>query len=237
MAQTAKNAAWTPEGKRTFVRQMFASIAPTYDFMNSAMSLRLHHRWRREAVRLLAPPKGAAIGDVCAGTGDFAAPLRNRIGPEGRILALDFCEAMLKRSAGKPGGQIPCLADACRLPLRDGRLDGITVGWGLRNVPSLQDALAEAYRALATGGRFVSVDMAVPRSRVGRIASEIGFKRGVPLFGALLGKARAYRYLPESTQAFATREQLAEAMKRAGFRDVGWKDLALGNICIHYGTK
>ncbi|KXK24058.1 MAG: demethylmenaquinone methyltransferase, partial [Armatimonadetes bacterium OLB18] len=59
----------------------------------------------------------------------------------------------------------------------------------------------------------------------------------LPRIGAMFGSKTAYEYLPRSTQAFATREELAAAFQSAGFRGVGWKDLMLGNICVHWGIK
>ena len=61
--------------------------------------------------------------------------------------------------------------------------------------------------------------------------------RGVPLMGRVFGRAEAYTYLPESTQRFLGREELAESMRRAGFAEVGLRDLFLGNLCVHWGTK
>ncbi|MDE5807069.1 MAG: class I SAM-dependent methyltransferase, partial [Muribaculaceae bacterium] len=41
-------------GKGEQVEQMFDSIAPAYDFMNTAMTLGLHRRWRDSALRAAA---------------------------------------------------------------------------------------------------------------------------------------------------------------------------------------
>ena len=130
------------------------------------------------------------------------------------------------------------LGDACRLPIASGAFDAVSVGWGLRNVPDLDAALGQAARVLKPGGRFVSLDMARPRNPLVRRAAAFGLLRVLPLLGKLLGlEGDAYAYLPESTLRFASRETLAAAMERAGFVDVAYRDLMLGNLCVHWGRK
>ncbi len=239
MARDATPAPWTVAGeeKQAYVRRLFADISPTYDLMNSAMSLRLHHRWRAFAVGLLDLKPGDAAADICCGTGDFARPLRRAVGPSGRIVGVDFCRPMLERGRKKGMRLQPALGDACRLPLRSASVECVTVGWGLRNVSDLSVALREIYRVLKPGGRFVTVDMAVPRSAAVRAAGGLLFHRLVPLLGGLFGKREAYAYLPKSTDRFATREALADALAAAGFENVHWHDLFFGNICVHRGDK
>jgi demethylmenaquinone methyltransferase/2-methoxy-6-polyprenyl-1,4-benzoquinol methylase len=239
MSEHATRERWSSAGedKSSAVKRMFAEISPTYDLLNSAMSLRLHHRWRREAVRMLRLSQGDSALDVCCGTGGFAAPLRTAVGSSGRVFGVDFCLPMLQKGVEKRVPMALLTGDAGHLPIRSSAFDAVTVGWGLRNVSDLQSALAEIYRVLAPGGRFVSVDMAVPSSKTARWISGVVFRKGVPMLGALFGKRDAYTYLPESTLQFATREEQAELMKAIGFKNVIWKDLFLGNICIHFGEK
>lgn len=238
MATRVEDRIWTTEGarKRAAVQGMFAEIAPTYDLLNGVMSLSLHRRWRAFAVSLLRLQPGGAALDVCSGTGDFLPPLRKAVGPNGQVVGVDFCRPMLDVAAQKG---LPCLAlgDACNLPIASGAFDGVTVGWGIRNVPDIDRAHREIVRVLKPGGRFVSLDMARPKNPLVRKASEFVFNTLVPRLGALFGKTQAYTYLPKSTERFWTREQLAASMESAGLTEVGHRDLMLGNICLHYGRK
>lgn len=216
---------------------MFAAIAPTYDVCNSLMSLRAHHRWRRAAVSALNLKAGDTVADICCGTGDFFKPLRQAIGASGKLIGLDFCLPMLERSAVKDELAGRALGDAGRLPLRSACVDAVTVGWGIRNVPDIDAAHAEIFRVLKPGGRFVSLDMAVPKSALVRAMSNLFTRRGLPILGALFKQREAYTYLPESTQRFKAREELKASMEAAGFTNVTFRDFFFGNICMHLGVK
>ena len=225
------------EQKRLAVQQMFADIAPSYDRVNGIMSLSLHRRWREAAVQQLHLTPGATAIDLCSGTGDFAGPLRRAVGSTGRVIATDFCLPMLVQAEQKGESSLCATGDATRLPLASQICEGVTVGWGIRNVPDIDAAHREAFRILRPGGAFVSLDMAIPQNAVVRRISHFLFSTVVPTLGRLIGRAEAYRYLPESTERFMTREQLVDSMQRAGFTEIVWKDFMFGNICLHFGRK
>jgi demethylmenaquinone methyltransferase/2-methoxy-6-polyprenyl-1,4-benzoquinol methylase len=236
----ASNAIWNTEGaaKRDAVQQMFGRIASRYDLLNGFMSLRLHHRWRAYATSLLQLQPGQNALDICSGTGDFLAPLRRAVGTTGMVLGLDFCAPMLAVGQKKnvPADEL-ILADACRLPIASTSMHGVTVGWGIRNVPDIDMAHREIARVLKRDGRFVSLDMAIPRNTVVRFGSRVVCGYVLPAVGSLFGMREAYTYLPKSTEKFSSREQLIASMQKAGFKDCGWKDLIFGNVCLHWGTK
>lgn len=240
MAQASlEKSPWQAGGsdKRELVRRMFADIAERYDFMNGLMTLSLHKRWRTYAVSLLNLEPGHWALDVCCGTGDFMVPLRRAVGPSGKVVGVDYCPPMIALAKNKLGARGLALGDACALPFSDACFDGATVGWGLRNLCELDAGLCEITRVLKPGGRFVSLDMAVPRHPILRGASRLVGHTLLPFVGGLIGKRQAYTYLPKSTETFASREELAAAFERAGLRDVGWRDLMFGNICLHWGRK
>jgi demethylmenaquinone methyltransferase / 2-methoxy-6-polyprenyl-1,4-benzoquinol methylase len=240
MAKAVEERIWLAEGtqKRAAVRNMFSDLAPTYDLANSLLSLSLHHRWRSQAVAMLDMRLGDRALDVCCGTGDFLAPLRRAIGSSGTAVGVDFCSPMLAKAAEKYGSVASlALGDACRLPLANEVFDGVTVGWGIRNVPDIDEAHREIFRVLRPGGRFVSLDMARPKNGVVRAVSEFIFSTVVPRLGKLFGHGQAYTYLPESTQRFWSRERLAASMESAGLIDIRYRDLMFGNICVHYGRR
>lgn len=232
-------AIWEAKGedKRARVRDMFAQIAPQYDRLNGIMSLSQHHKWRRLAAGKLGLQTGDAVLDMCCGTGDFLPILRELVGPQGAVTGLDFCEPMLVQSGPKDPAARLVLGDATALPLADGQFRGVTVGWGIRNVPDIDAAHREAFRVLASGGKFVSIDMARPRNPLARLGSWMVNKVVLPTLGMIYRRREAYTYLPESTARFLDREGLSRSMAAAGFTDIQTQDLFMGNICIHWGTK
>jgi demethylmenaquinone methyltransferase / 2-methoxy-6-polyprenyl-1,4-benzoquinol methylase len=236
---TIDDAIWQTEGarKRSAVQSMFAEIAPTYDLLNSLICMRLHYRWRRLAVKTLKLNQGDKALDVCCGTGDFMVPLQSAVGKDGFVAGVDFCEPMLEIAHKKLSTDRLALGDACCLPIASSSFEGVSVGWGIRNVPDIDTAHRELVRVLKPGGRFVSLDMARPKNRAIRAVSEWAFQTLVPKIGSIFGKTKAYTYLPKSTERFWTREQLAASMESAGLVDVGHKDLMFGNICVHWGRK
>lgn len=238
MRAEADQTPWLKEGeeKRKSVQQMFAEIAPTYDLVNSLMCFRLHYRWRAKAVKSLHLSPGDSVLDVCTGTGDFLLPLREAVGAGAKVVGLDFCAPMLEVAAKKGIDAELGVADACSLPLQSTRFDGVTVGWGLRNVPSVETALKEINRVLRPGGRFVSLDMARPKGLLGTVSE--GVCHGVvPILGSLVGKRTAYTYLPKSTLRFLSPKELAGMLLDLGFVNVWHKTLFFGNIGMVGGQK
>lgn len=230
---------WQTQGdqKREAVRDMFADIAPTYDLANSIMSARGHYRWREEACNLINLQPGESVLDLCCGTGDFLQAARKHVGPEGHLVGLDYCGPMLDVAAKKldPQTQLT-LGDATFLPFANDQFHASTVGWGLRNVPDLKATLAEVFRVLKPGGRFISVDMSQPTGPIAPI-SRWAYHVSVPLLGKILRQPEAYAYLPKSTEKFVSREELKAEFEAAGFKNVQYKSRFFGNIAIHWGIK
>lgn len=239
MAQATKIKPWLTEGeeKREAVRDMFAEIAPTYDLANSIMSARRHYKWRQKAVAQINLQAGESVLDLCCGTGDFLLAARERVGVSGQLVGLDFCRPMLDVAAKKIDGSTQlALGDATVLPFASSSFNAVTVGWGLRNVPDLKAALAESFRVLKLGGRFITVDMAEPEGWHGPISRKV-YHVIIPILGRILGKAEAYAYLPKSTEKFVSRQSLKDALLATGYTDIEMKNFCFGNICMMWGVK
>lgn len=228
---------WLAEGdaKRLQVREMFGQIAPTYDLLNGLMSLGRHKVWRARAVRALELRDGAVVLDLCCGTGDFFDPLR-RAAKNVRVLGADFCVPMLALASRKHPNVPIQAADACRLPFADESFDAVTIGWGLRNVADLPQALREIARVLRPGGRMVSVDMNRPRQGFARFASRV-FEKVAPILGAFFGRSDAYRYLPKSVETFPTVQEFPELLESCGLKSRSTRTLCFGNVGLVLAEK
>ncbi|MGH7732974.1 MAG: ubiquinone/menaquinone biosynthesis methyltransferase, partial [Gemmatimonadales bacterium] len=190
--------------KRSYVRQMFAAIAPSYDLLNHLLSLNADRRWRRLAVDRLGwerAPAGRYL-DLCSGTMDLAAELGGRKGFAGKVVAADFVPEMLRLGRGKAQGLAPLAADALALPFGDATFDGATVGFGVRNFSDLDVGLREAARVLKPGARLVVLECSTPPFAPIRVLYFFYFRHILPLVGRLISRhANAYSYLPESVLA------------------------------------
>jgi demethylmenaquinone methyltransferase/2-methoxy-6-polyprenyl-1,4-benzoquinol methylase len=214
------------------VEAMFDRISPVYDPMNRLMTAGLDRRWRRLTVRA-AVRAGDRVLDACCGTGDLALE-SERAG--GRVTGLDFSERMLERARSKSARIEWVRGDLLALPFPDASFDSATVGFGVRNVADLEGGLSELARVLRPGGRLACLEITRPRG-VLRPFFSFWFDGLVPLAGKVLPGGAAYTYLPASVRRFPGPEELGEAMRRAGFGEIGWRLLGGGIVALHAATR
>ena len=107
-------------------------------------------------------------------------------------------------------------ADAQQLPLADGSMHGATVAFGIRNVASLDRALAEVYRVLAPGARFVILEFTTPRSAIVRTLYHFYFHHLLPLIGGVISGHRTAYKLPAALRGELSRRAGAGAADERG---------------------
>ena len=230
--------------KGTQVEEMFDSIAPAYDFMNTAMTFGLHRRWRNIALRaaikaLPAPP--AKILDVATGTGDVAFKLHSLL-PGAKITGIDLSTGMLDVARRKleslpatERGKIAFgKADCLDLPYHDREFDLITVAYGVRNFENLLQGLREMRRVLRPGGILCIIELSCPEGKLTGLGYRIYSRRLIPAVGRMVsGDSRAYTYLPESIAAAPQREAMANLLRKAGFSDITYRSLTFGAVTYY----
>ena len=218
------------------VREMFDRITPAYDRMNRLMSLGMDGSWRSLAVRASGVAPGDAALDVCCGTGDLAIELLDAVSTRGRVVGLDFSQAMLD-AARRKSSQVEWIrGDALALPFADGEFAAATIGFGMRNLSDPLRGFAELGRVVRPGGRVVCLELTPPPAWAAPFA-RLWTDRAVPLLGRLIAReADAYRYLPASVHRFPPAEELAAVMSRAGLRRVRFRRLSGGAVAVHVGT-
>jgi demethylmenaquinone methyltransferase/2-methoxy-6-polyprenyl-1,4-benzoquinol methylase len=214
------------------VRTMFDRIAPVYDAMNRLMTAGLDRRWRRLTAEAVVRP-GNRVLDACCGTGDLAVAAQKS---GGEVTGLDFSARMLDRAKLKSDEVEWVHGDALALPFPDASFDVATVAFGIRNVDDLEAGLRELARVLAPGGRLGCLEITRPRGLL-RPFFRLWFDGIVPLAGKVLPGGAAYAYLPASVRRFPGPEDLAAAIERAGFGEVGWRLLGGGIVALHTAVR
>lgn len=235
-----------PGDKQGRVDQVFDRVATRYDLMNDLMSGGLHRLWKDALVNWLMPPRarpGYRVADVAGGTGDVARRIA-RAAPDAEITVVDVNPNMLEigRERAARDGLASRIAftegNAEALDLASSSVDAYTIAFGIRNVTRIDRALAEAFRVLRPGGRFLCLEFSpVGMPVLDRLYDAYSFN-AIPALGrVVVGDAEPYRYLVESIRAFPDRETFAEDMREAGFARVAWRALSGGIAVMHSGWR
>ncbi len=230
-----------PDAKRTAtVRDIFSVIAPYIDPFDTAFSLGLCHLWRRKLVSEIG--RGEQVLDLCTGTGEVAKLLLKRIGMEGSLTCLDFCEDMLyvakKKLSPLPENLSFVVADVREMSFPDNTFDAVTVAFGMRNVPDTVAALDRIRRVLKPGGRFYCLELTRPQNRLFLPFYKFYTFRVMPAIARIITKnSLPYTYLPRSIEAFYPPEEFKGIMRSCGFADVKALSLSMGVATIFKGTR
>jgi demethylmenaquinone methyltransferase/2-methoxy-6-polyprenyl-1,4-benzoquinol methylase len=219
---------------------MFDAIAERYDFLNHLLSAGLDKRWRKQAVDALQLTSRETVLDVCTGTADLALAATSGERRAKRVIGIDFSAAMLQIGRQKTRTATIDLirGDAMRIPLRDQTVDATTIGFGIRNVEQPAVACREIARVLRPGGTPVILEFSLPRSMALRSFYLWYFRNVLPLVGRLVSKhPSAYKYLPESVEAFPSPEAFAQQLHDAGFGTVRAVSLTFGVVYMFVARK
>ena len=235
---TLRSTISNPEGKRRYVRRLFATIADRYDLITVLLSYGRDRHWKRRLIDLATITRSDRVLDLACGTGDllFAAAERARV-----AVGVDITHRMLELANERDrGASRPHLitSDMLTLPFGDAQFDVVTTGYGLRNVPDLREAVAEIHRVLAPGGRFLSLDFNRPEHPLVRAA----YLRYLTVVGSTLGlllhrDPDTYRYIPESIRLYPGALGVAHLMEAAGLTDIRIVPVLGGLMAIHVATK
>lgn len=220
---------------------MFDAIAERYDLMNRLISLGIDQRWRRKTVAALRAPEGGRILDLATGTADLALLIAS-LHPSVRVDGLDPSARMLEvgrakvQATGLEQRVVLTQGVAEHLPYPPASFDGVTIAFGIRNVPDRLAALREMARVTRPGGRVAILELSEPRQGLLGPFARFHIHTVVPWLGGLLSGSSEYRYLQRSIEAFPPPERFAETMAEAGLQVVAVEKLTFG-VCHLYTAE
>lgn len=220
---------------------MFDGIAKRYDFVNRIISLGIDQSWRRKTVDALElPSEGGTVLDLATGTADLALLTAKRhqaasvtgTDPSGNMIAVGK-----KKVAESPYADriVLEIGDAQALPFSDASFDGVTIAFGIRNVPDRARALREMARVTKPDGRVAILELSEPQGGLFGPLARFHVHTVVPFIGSLLSGAKEYRYLQQSIAAFPPAREFADLMQASGLEVVRVEPLTFGVAHLYVG--
>jgi demethylmenaquinone methyltransferase / 2-methoxy-6-polyprenyl-1,4-benzoquinol methylase len=232
-----------PDDKKKFVREKFSSISGRYDLLNSLLSLQIDRYWRWRTTRLLRTFTDGWVLDLCAGPLLLALEL-TRQEPARRVLAVDFCEDMLRAGVqnlptdGRKTRIYPVCGDGEIIPAPSNAFWGCTVAFGVRNLSRTLQGLREMHRILRPSGKLLILEFSRPTNPIIKPLYSFYLNHVLPAVAGLIsGDKEAYQYLASSIAGFYEPEELLTMMREAGFATVKRKALTFGIVSIYIGVK
>ena len=228
------------QNKKGLVQNVFNQVYDQYDLMNDVMSLGIHRLWKKSMINMMNPSPNQKLVDVACGTGDIAKLFLNHVHNSSQITCVDPNKGMIKKGKEKLNkfkNLNWVIAPAEKLPIENNLFDFYTISFGLRNTKSLDDALAEAYRVLKPGGRYLCLEFSkIQNSNLNFIYKS--YSKLIPSLGKLIvGEKEPYEYLINSIESFVNQDELIDLMKKNNFQKCTYRNLSGGIVAIHSGWK
>jgi demethylmenaquinone methyltransferase / 2-methoxy-6-polyprenyl-1,4-benzoquinol methylase len=222
-----------------FIQRLFDSTAPSYDRIERLIGFGSGPWYRHQALLRAGLTTGMNVLDVAVGTGLVAREAIAITGSPSLVKGLDPSPGMLgeaRRLLHLPG--ILGLGEA--LPLRDGSVDFVSMGYALRHVEDLAITFREFLRVLRPGGSVCILELTRPPNRLGRGILRIYLKKVVPFFTRVFTRNRdaelLMRYFWETIQTCVPPERILAALDGAGFVHTR-RTLALGLFSEYTARK
>jgi demethylphylloquinol methyltransferase len=225
------------------VQALFDQIAPVYDQLNAWLSLGQHRVWKQMAVQWAEPKPGGVNVDLCCGSGDLTLLMARFVKGNGKTIGIDFSHQQLaiaqQRASLLPwANSIEWIeSDVLNLPLADDSVDALTMGYGLRNVADIPQALQEIYRVLKPQSRAAILDFNRSPSPWIQQFQQWYLRQVVVPIASCFQLKEEYAYLETSLARFPTGPEQVELAIAAGFDKVCHYPIAGGTMGVLAMTK
>ncbi len=224
------------------IKNIFDRIAPVYDRLNQQLSLGQHHIWKLMAVKWSGVEPGDSALDICCGSGDLTQILARKVGGKGKVIGIDFSPEQLKIASARAGKIYPPLniewleGDALNLPFDDNSFDCITMGYGLRNVTDIPQALKEIHRVLKPEAKAAILDFHHPTGIVKSFQQWYLDTIVIPS-ARNMGLREEYAYISPSLDRFPGGREQVKLSYEAGFAQATHYIIAGGLMGVLVITK
>lgn len=233
--------------EKTYIKNMFDSIAADYDKLNHILSLNIDKIWRKKAISRIAL-KNCKILDLACGTGDFSIALAKYLIKNGCresiILGMDISAGMINVMKKKVEEEnlsefvFPVQGDGENMDFEDETFDYVTIAFGIRNFEDREKGLREIFRILKKEGNLIIIELSRPENCILKFLYNLYFKNIIPFFGGLVsGNRQAYDYLPDSVCRFPGKDEFMDELKNCGYDGVSHTALTLGTCRLYVARK
>tara|TARA_B100001250_G_scaffold334757_1_gene300759 strand:- start:839 stop:1543 length:705 start_codon:yes stop_codon:yes gene_type:complete len=228
------------QNKKGLVENVFNTVYDKYDLMNDFISFGFHRLWKKNLINWMNPSINKKLVDVACGTGDLAKLYLKSTNKNSEVVCVDPNKSMIGKGKEKLRSFKNIkwfLAYAENLPFKDNLFDYYTISFGLRNTNNPNKAIAEAYRVLKPGGRYLCLEF----SKIQNSNLELVYKnysKIIPYIGkTIVGKKEPYKYLIKSIEEFINQDEIIDLMKKNKFRNCSYRNYSGGIVAIHSGWK
>ena len=203
------------EEKGAQVERMFDGIAHSYDLLNHTLSFGIDRRWRKVAVKWLKQFSPDSILDVATGTGDFAILGAKEIKPK-QMLGIDLPEGMLS---------------VAREKIKKEKLEDIVS-------VKKENCMDLSFEDMKPGGHLAVIELTSPSHFPMNMLFKTYSHWVMPTIGRFISKdKKAYRYLPQTMEAFPKENRMKEILEKAGFKDIKIKRFTFGISMLYMASK
>ena len=228
------------QNKKGLVQNVFNQVYDRYDLMNDFMSLGVHRLWKISLLNMMNPSFNQNLIDVACGTGDIAKLFLKHVSKSSQITCVDPNKGMISKGQDKLSKFKNInwiISSAEKIPLSENLFDFYTISFGLRNTAKIHEAIAEAYRVLKPGGRFLCLEFSkIQNTNFEKIYKN--YSKLIPIIGKLVvGEKKPYEYLVKSIENFINQEELIDVMIENNFKKCSYRNLSGGIVSIHSGWK
>jgi|SRR5215472_1956294 len=158
------------------IADVYGKRAKNYDFtvqLYNILGFRIDS-YRALAINSLHLKPGDSVVDIACGTGANFPMLQEKVGQSGKIIGVDFTDAMLakarERVANEQWRNVELVESDVASYQFPPRVNGVISTFAIIYVPEFDDVIRKGSRALVAGGRLVVLDFKLPNGWISHLA-------------------------------------------------------------------